>query len=135
MTEAKRGRADFAREDVAEIVMGACIMAFPVAVTEEVWDLGSELDLPHVLFFALASICALAILIFLLQHRSVGANAKAFVQRVLSTYFLTLIVAALLLLGVDRLELFSDPLLGLKRAILVAFPASFAATAVDNLGS
>jgi len=36
---------------------------------------------------------------------------------------------------VDRLELFTEPAVGLKRAILVAFPASFAATMVDNFGS
>jgi hypothetical protein len=39
-----------------------------------------------------------------------------------------------LLLGLDRLELFTEPVTGLKRTILVAFPASFAATAFDSLG-
>ena len=135
MTETTKRRARFARRDVAEIATGACIMAFPVAVTEEVWNLGAELSLPHVLFFALASISFLALMVYMLQHGSVGPNRKVFVRRVFSTYFLTLLIAALLLLGVDRLELFSDPFVGLKRAILVAFPASFAATAVDNLGS
>ena len=120
---------------MAEIATGACIMAFPVAVTEEVWNLGAELSLAHVLFFALASISFLALMVYMLEHESVGPNRKVFVRRVLSTYFLTLLIASLLLLGVDRLELFSDPVLGLKRAILVAFPASFAATAVDNFGS
>ena len=38
----------------------------------------------------------------------------------------------MLLLGVDRLELLTDPVLGMKRAILVAFPASFAATTIDS---
>ena len=33
----------FAVRDVAEIALGACIMAFPVAVTEEVWNLGTVL--------------------------------------------------------------------------------------------
>ena len=108
---------------------------FPVAVTEEVWNLGAELTLPHVLFFALASISFLALMVYMLDHGSVGPNRKVFVQRVLSTYFLTLLIASLLLLGVDRLEPFSNPLVGLKRAILVAFPASFAATAVDSFSS
>ena len=39
-----------------------------------------------------------------------------------------------MLLAVNRLELLTDPVLGLKRTVLVAFPASFAATAVDSLG-
>ena len=48
---------------------------------------------------------------------------------------MALLVSALLLLGIDRFELFTDPVLGLKRAVLVAFPASFAATTLDNLAS
>ena len=135
MTAITKRRARFSRRDVAEVATGACIMAFPVAVTEEVWNLGAELSVPHVLFFALASISFLALMVYMLEHESVGPNRKVFVQRVLSTYFLTLLIAALLLLGVDRLELLADPVVGLKRAILVAFPASFAATAVDSFSS
>ena len=35
----------FARMDVAEIAVGACVMAFPVAVADKVWDLGEERSL------------------------------------------------------------------------------------------
>ena len=55
-------------------------------------------------------------------------------QRVLTTYSLTLLIAALLLIGVDHLEL-AHPLVGLKRTTLVVFPASFATTVFDSLGS
>jgi uncharacterized membrane protein len=109
-------------------------MAFPVAVTEEVWNLGKELSLMRVELFAVASVFFLALLIYLLQHGRMPADPKVFLQRVLSTYGLTLVISALLLFGVDRLEL-AHPLVGLKRTILVAFPASFAATVVDSLGS
>jgi hypothetical protein len=36
------------------------------------------------------------------------------------------------LLAVDVLPLFSDPAVALKRTIIVAFPASFAATTVES---
>ena len=55
-------------------------------------------------------------------------------RRVLTAYGLTLLISAALLFGIDRLELTTDPILALKRTILVAFPASFAATGVDSLG-
>ena len=45
----------------------------------------------------------------------------------------SLLISALILFGVDRLELFVDPLVGVKRTILVAFPACFAATVIDGL--
>jgi len=108
-------------------------MAFPVAATEEVWTLSEELALLRVLLFALASIVFLALLIAALHHREgLLADRKVFLHRVLSTYLVTLLIAALLLIGLDRFDLL-EPWVSLKRTILVAFPASFAATVVDGL--
>lgn len=127
------GRARFQTQDVVEIALGGCIMGFPVAVTEEVWNLGTELTLTHSLLFTSASLFILAVLIYVLhEHDDVRGNRNAFLHRVVATYSVTLLIAALLLFGVDRLDLFQDPAVALKRTILVAFPASFAATVVDS---
>ena len=129
------GKSEFRRQDVVEIALGGCIMGFPAAVTAEVWDLGAELTLTHALLFSLASLFFLAVLIYTLHgHSESQQSRKAFVLRVLTTYCVTLLIAALLLFGIDRLELLQDPLVALKRTILVAFPASFAATVVDSIG-
>ena len=134
MRERRSHLSSFVEGDVAEIALGASIMAFPVTVTEEVWNLGAELSTVRVLLIALASVLILSQLILMLYHGGEEkTNRKVFYQRVLSTYGLTLLIAALLLFGVDRLELFTDPIVGLKRTILVAFPACFAATMVDSL--
>jgi len=125
----------FSRRDVAEIATGACIMAFPVAAAQEIWDLGQQLTLLRVLLFALASILFLGVLVFLLHDRpDVRRDHRVFLKRVLSTYGLTLVISALLLFGVDHLDLFGHPLVAIKRTVLVAFPACFAATAVDKFG-
>jgi len=135
MSKETKGRSRFARRDVAEIVVGACVMAFPVATTGEVWDLGEQLSLLRVLLFAVASVFFLGMMVFLLHHRKdVPADPRTFFLRVLSTYGLTLVIAALLLYGVDKLPQFAAPLVAVKRTILVAFPASFAATVVDSVG-
>jgi len=47
----------------------------------------------------------------------------------------TFLICALLLFGIDRVDVLGEPLVALKRTILVAFPASFAATVVDNFGA
>jgi len=47
-------------QDLAEIPTGACIIGFPVAATEEIWDLGSELPLVRVLILAAVSLILLA---------------------------------------------------------------------------
>jgi len=124
----------FKGRDVIEIALGACIMAFPTATTEEVWDLGAELSLPRALLFLGASVFFLAVLIYGM-HGHDPNNKAVFWQRVLATYGVTFLIGAALLFGVDRLDLLTEPLTGLKRAVLVAFPASFAATAVDSFGS
>ena len=124
----------FKGRDVLEIALGGCIMAFPTATTQEVWDLGAELSLQHAMLFSFASLFFLAVLIYGMHGHSQGSR-KEFISRVVATYGITFLIAAALLFGVDRLELFTDPLTGLKRTMLVAFPASFAATAVDSLGT
>ena len=108
-------------------------MAFPVATAEEIWNLGTELAIGRVFLFTLASLFFLAVMIYGMHGHSGGqSDRKAFWQRVSTTYLLTLLISALLLFGVDRLNLLSEPLIGIKRTILVAFPASFAATVVDG---
>ena len=129
-------RSEFRTQDVVEIAIGGCIMGFPAAVTEEVWNLGTELTLTHGILFSLASLFFLAVLIYVLHgHTDAPESRKSFVHRVLATYCVTLLIAALLLYGVDRLDLFENPLVALKRTFLVAFPASFAATVVDSFAS
>ncbi len=126
----------FQWRDVAEIAVGAFIMAFPVAATEETWNLGAELSLGRVLVFAVTSVLFLALVIYVIHgHDRFPLTHKAFVLRIVSTYGVTLLISALLLFGIDRLELFQDPLIALKRTIFVAFPASFAATVVDSFPS
>ncbi len=121
--------------DIAELAIGACIMAFPLAVTEEVWNLSAELSLGRSLLIAFGTLLVVAVLVWMLfYHGQAPEDRRHFFWRVLAAYGLALLIAALLLAGIDRLTLLSDPVLALKRTILVAFPASFAATAVDSLG-
>jgi len=135
MTKPTGTPVEFAQRDVAEIAIGACIMAFPAAITQEVWDLGERLGLVRVLLLALASVLVLGVLVFLLHHGpETPRDRGVFLRRVLSTYGLTLVIAALLLFAVDQLDLFGHPWVAIKRTVLVAFPACFAATAVDGLG-
>ena len=125
----------FGMRDFVEIALGGSIMAYPVAATEEIWNLSAELSLTRVLLFSVASLLVLTAFIYTLHGYGSNSDRKAFVQRVFSTYGATLVIAALLLYGLDRIDLVNEPLTSLKRMILVAFPASYAATVVDSLGS
>lgn len=124
----------FSRKDLAEIVVAAFALALPLSVTEEVWNLGNDLQLRNVLLIVAVSYSAIA---YSVRSHFYGGNLEGnrgeYAKRILSVYALTLLVAALCLLAVDKLPLLADPVVALKRTILVSLPASFVATMFDSL--
>jgi len=136
MKEDRGTGVEFSSRDVAEIAVGTCAIAFPVAVTQEVWDLGVELSMIRAALIGLVSVAGLALVVLLLHHpKKMAVERKVFLQRLLSTYGIALLISSLLLLAINRFDLLGAPLIGLKRAILVTFPACFAATGVDSIAS
>jgi uncharacterized membrane protein len=130
----KHVQSPFSSKDVAEIAVGSCVMAFPIAVTEEVWTLGVELPLGRALLISLGSIGFIAWFVYELYYDTTFRYPhREIAKRVLSVYGLTLVIAASILLGVDQLPILDAPLVALKRTTIVAFPASFAATVVDSI--
>ena len=121
-------------KDAAEIIIGSVILAVPASITEEIWILSSELSLLKAVIISLTSLVFIA---FFVQtrysHDFSTASQKSLAARVSSVYALTMLVSAVILLGIDKLPLIEDPIVALKRTMLVAFPASFAATVVDSL--
>ena len=136
MEEAGRARVEFTTRDIAEIALGTCAIAFPLAVTQEVWDLGAELSLMRAGVLATASVVGLALVVGALHHGSLrSSDRKVYLQRLAGTYGIALLISALLLVAIGRFDLLGAPLVGLKRAILVTFPACFAATGIDSIAS
>lgn len=120
--------------DIAEIILGAVILGFPVAVTEEVWDISTELSLGRALFIALGSIGILAWFAFhVFYHGTLKQSVGQFIVRVLAAYLITLVAVGLILFAIDQLPLITDPVVAIKRMIIVALPASFTATVVDSM--
>ncbi len=128
-------RSPIRGKDIAEIVIGSFMLAAPVAVTEEVWNLSEELSLERIAVIALTSFLVIGVFVYTaFKNKGVIPNGRDFYIRVNTIYFVTLLTCAVMLVGIDRLDLFVDPVLGLKRTVLIAFPASFAATVVDSIG-
>ena len=120
--------------DIAEIILGAVILGFPVAVTEEVWVLSTELPLGRVLFISLGSIGILAWFAFhVFYHGTLKQSVGRFIVRVLAAYIVTLVAVGLILFAIDQLPIITDPIVAIKRMIIVALPASFTATVVDSM--
>ena len=120
--------------DIAGIVIGSAVLAFPVAAAEEIWDLGEQLSALRVGLIALSSIVFIGGFVYLhYEHDSTPTSLLDFVKRVGATYLVTLFMSALILSLVDQFPIMLDSAVAVKRTVLVAFPASFAATVVDSL--
>ena len=110
------------------------MLAFPIAVTEEVWNLSEQMAPVNVLMVAAASCFFLSYFIYYIHGQKHGDDGfRLDWKRVLVTYGVTLMVSALILVMIGKLPLFSESATALKRIVLVAFPASFSATVVDSL--
>jgi uncharacterized membrane protein len=121
--------------DVAEIVIGSLVLAFPVAITEEVWNLGAELSLGRAVAISLSSLVFISVFVqTTYRHDFTFSSQKQLAARVLTVYGLTMLLSAAVLLAVDRLPLLTETMVAVKRAIIVSFSASFAATVVDSVG-
>jgi uncharacterized membrane protein len=120
--------------DLFEILVGASILAVPVAFTEEVWNMGDQLPWFNITLLSVVSMLFLGLFIYYTSYKSnLKMFRKEYIKRILSTYLLSIIVVGLLLTIVDKCPWFSDFDLALKRTLIGAFPASLSATVSDNI--
>lgn len=125
---------EFRVRDVVQLVVGAYVLAIPVAFTEEVWVLAERLPMLNIAGIAGTSIVFLSLFCYFIFYEGhLRGHEWEFLKRVASAYLLTVAVAAMLLTMIDQTTWTTDVLLGVKRTILVAFPACFSATVVDSL--
>ena len=106
-------------------------MGLPVAFTEEVWNLGETLSVARTLLILFLSVFTVGALIWgLFYGKRINEFPSSFLKRAISAYVVTFVVALLLLWLFEKAPL-DDLGVALTRTVLVAFPASFAAVAVD----
>jgi uncharacterized membrane protein len=120
--------------DTMQLVAGALVMSVPVSVTEEIWNLGETLAGWRIALIALTSVVILSFFIRALFYPRdrLKQYRVEFLKRITASYLITLAVALSLLVLFDKAP-FEDTVLSLKRAVIVALPASLAATAVDYM--
>ena len=124
---------EFKARDVLQVVVGASLLAVPVAFTEEVWNLGGRLPTGNVAGLAALSLGFVGLFVYFNFYRGfLRQYVQEYVKRVLLIYLLSLLVVSLILYLVQQLPL-DEPVLAVKRAIIVAFPASMSAAVSDML--
>ena len=125
---------EFRPRDALQIIVGASILAIPVAFTEEAWVLGEKLPFVNILSLTVLSVLFISCFVFLNFYRfKFKGHSFEFIKRVIATYGLSLIIVGLILTIIQKCPWGIDNLLAVKRIIIVTFPASMSATVSDLL--
>ena len=125
---------EFRPRDLMQVIVGASLLAVPVAFTEEVWKLGGELPLGNVLVLSAMSVLFIAFYVYFNFYRfHLRTHVMECVKRVCSIYFFSLLVVAGLLTIIQRCPWEAETLVAIKRVLIVAFPASMSAAISDTL--
>lgn len=134
---------EFYPRDVLQTIVGAIILAVPMAFTDEVWRIGAELPTSRILLVSAVSIFAIATFVYYNIYKAERGegfsemfkrgDGEEFIKRVIGTYVVALTVSFVLLWILDRAPLTEHIMTTLHRAVLVALPASMSASVADIL--
>ncbi len=125
---------EFRPRDLMQVIVGASVLAVPVAFTEETWVLGAQLPLRNVLGLGLLTVVFIALFVYFNFYRySLKGNVIEYIKRVVSIYFFSLLVVSLLLTLVQKCPWQTEAIVAVKRIMIVAFPASMSAALGDVL--
>ena len=125
---------EFRPRDLMQVIVGASVLAVPVAFTEETWKLGEELPFLNVLLLGIVSFLFIATYVYFNFYRfHLKTHIFEFIKRVMATYFCAFMVVGLLLTIIQRCPWGSNSILAIKRIIIVTFPASMSAAISDTL--
>ena len=123
----------FNMEDISQIVVGSAALAIPVSFSEEAWNIGASLPFTNLLTVFFISVVFLSFFAYQsIFQADIKYRVAVFVARIFFAYIIALLVVALILFSLDKFPLFSDPILAIKRLIVVGMPASMGAIIVDG---
>jgi len=123
----------FNMEDVSQVCVGAFALAVPISFSEEAWQLGVTLPITNLLLLMSLSLSFLGVYAYQSVFQgNIKHRIPVFVFRIVIAYFLAALVVAMVLLALDKLPFFEEPVLSLKRIIVITMPASMGAIVVDS---
>lgn len=125
---------EFRPRDLMQVIVGASLLAVPLAFTEETWVMAEELPLLNVCILSALSLSFISLFVYFNFYRGMlKQHWFEFVKRVFAIYFFSFLVVAILLTVILKCPWGEDNLLAIKRIGIVAFPASMSAAVSDVL--
>ena len=120
-------------EDISQIVIGAAVMAIPIAFSEELWEFGETLPAFNIFLLVIISLIIQLFYTYFSLFQGREKRYSLIVFRVLLNYALTFMTVAIILFVLNRVAFDLNFLVGFKRIIILCFPASLGAVIVDGL--
>ncbi|HHF3108434.1 TPA: DUF2391 family protein [Vibrio diabolicus] len=123
----------FNLEDASQVLVGAFALAVPISFSEEAWRLGESLPMANLLMLLSLSVIFLSFFAYQSVFQShIKNRVSIFIFRVVIAYLIAAVVVALVLFCLDKLPLMHEPLVAIKRVIVITMPASMGAIVVDS---
>ena len=125
---------EFKPRDIMQVIIGSALLAIPVSLTEEVWNLGKTLPISNVYMIAALSLVLISVFVYFNFYKvTLKGYVIDFIKRIVGTYIISLLVVAIILTLIDKCPWGIDNILAIKRIIIVAFPASMSGTLSDTI--
>lgn len=121
-------------EDIIQIAIGAFALAVPISFSEEAWKMSVTLPFYNLFLVFVLSVTFLGIYAYYSVFQGqVSKRYDIFILRIFIAYFISAMVVALVLLALNKLPLIVEPVIALKRLVLITMPASMGAIVVDSI--
>jgi uncharacterized membrane protein len=124
--------------DILQIIVGSSLLAIPIGLTQETWEIGGRIPLFNVFILMLLSIFFLTIFTYVHYHQEhINANPKKHIyemlKRVFLTYVISFFIVGVFLQIINVVDWSSNLMLSFKRTVIVSLPSSLGAALSDRL--
>jgi uncharacterized membrane protein len=124
---------NFNWEDASQVMIGAFTLGVPISFSEEAWRMGETLAAANLLMLSIMSLVFLSLYTHQVVFQgNVRRRIAAYLLRILLAYGLTLLVVGLILIALNKFPIGDEPIVALKRLLIIAMPASMGAIIVDS---
>ena len=107
---------EFRPRDLMQVVVGASILAVPVAFTEETWNRAAQLPFLNVLGLSLLSAVFIALFVYFNFYRfAMKGHVFEYCKRVAAIYIFSLLVVGIILTIIQKCDWRIDSLVALKQ--------------------
>jgi uncharacterized membrane protein len=120
----------FGFKNLIQVIVGATLLAIPIAFTEETWRLGETLPTANI-FLSILFISLFAYRNY--RRRGIVFLWDDFFVKVMVTYIFSFITVSIVMMLIQRAPFNTDLLLAVKRIVIVTFPACMSAAIADTL--